>query len=383
MANAVVASSSREDLRSLLRTWAESAEQGVPSLPHARLRRIWEEAASAGCLVGAESIGVDARRHSLVVAEELGRNWLLDLPLWMQSDVVASAVRRYGVADQHVLLSGFACGSAVVAVALSEAGSASSLTGLSSTARAVDGGYLLDAEKRFVSNAVIADHFLVSAAVGTQQARTGLFLVSRNAPGLQVAATSMGRGLELLGTGTVSLTGVHVPSGALLGGTAMAAFQLGPVLSVERLFLALMSCSAAWSVVSDIHSRGQAARPAGTLLSHSSVEHQVAELVSRLTTVTSLVRVLSSGYATHGTVPADQAAIGKFEAVKVLTAALNVLGGLSGAAGLVEGHGGRRSDLESRRRAAAAQGLAGGAPHALHSITIAGLTGRGGRVQIV
>ncbi|WP_189765886.1 acyl-CoA dehydrogenase family protein [Streptomyces xanthochromogenes] len=374
----------RTELRGAVERIASTAHTAPQPLPAALLRQMWQTAAQSGCLTAAADSQPQERHRSLAIAEELGRQWLLDLPLWMQSDVVPSALRRHGTADQKGLLPGCASGSTLLAVALSEAESASSLTNLTTTARSVDDGYVLDGEKRYVTNAVIADILLVSAAVATTgRTSVGLFLVSADSAGITVEPTSMGRGLELLGSGTVNLSGVRVPETALLGGRPLASFQLGPVLSVERLFLSLMSCAAAWAVVEGVQHVGSAPRRAGSLLSHSAVQVQMAELAERLTCVTSLVQSLCSTYVQHGTVPADLAAIAKHETVKVLMAALGVERSLSGAAALTAAQDSSRLDLENRCRSASAQALAGGAPHALHAITLAGLAGKGGHVQIV
>lgn len=374
---------SRQDVRSLLGKFAETAAGSPQPSNPPTIRQFWEDAGAAGLLAPAEAVGPEWRRFTLVVAEELGRHWLLDLPLWLQSDVLPTVLRLHGTPRQQALLPEFARGSAVVSAALTETANASSLTGLASTARPVADGYLINADKRHISNSVIADYIAVSAGVGEDGLSTGLFLVPRNTPGIEVTPTSMGLGLELLGTGTVTFTDVRVPAGTLLGGVADAGGQLQSAMALEWFFLALMSNAAAWSVVDGTYARVNAPRGAGPLLGHSSVQHRVAELVSRLHTVTALVRTLGAGYVETGAAPADLAAVSKNEATQVLLAALDLESGLRGAADLAASPATSRTDVDGRRRAAAAQALAGGATHALHGVTLAGLAARVGQDPII
>ncbi|WP_405581527.1 acyl-CoA dehydrogenase family protein [Streptomyces sp. NBC_01190] len=373
----------RQDVRALLQKFSDIAvSSDEPSAP-ATIRHIWEEAASLGLLAAADAVGPEWRRHSLVIAEEMGSLWLLDLPLWLASDILPTVLRAHGTPRQQELLPGLARGETVISAALTETGNASAFTGLASTARAVDGGYVIDADKRYISNSSLNDYFVISASVSEDRQTTGLFVVPRSTPGIEVTPTSMGHGLELLGTGSVRFTDVRVPADSLLGGVANAPLQLQSAMAMEWFFLALMSNAAAWSAVAGLYERANAERPTGPLLSHSSVQQEFAHVVARLHSVTALVKSLAAGYVETGVVPADLGAVSKVETSVVLNAVLDLESGLRGAADLVATPKPSRDHLDSRRRAAMAQVLAGGANYALNGLTLAGLAARVGKDQIV
>src|SRR6476469_7630378 len=75
--------------------------------------------------------------------------------------IVAGATQRFGTEEQkREILGGIASGS-VEAIAMTEPEAGSDVGALSCSAEAVDGGYVLNGQKVFCSNAHISDHVLV------------------------------------------------------------------------------------------------------------------------------------------------------------------------------------------------------------------------------
>lgn len=86
---------------------------------------------------------------------------------------------------------------------------------LQASARRADGGYVLDGVKALVPRVTEAELFVVAADLeGTGPA---LFLVESSADGLSVAPDPT-MGVRAIGAGTLTLSGVQVGAGALLGG---------------------------------------------------------------------------------------------------------------------------------------------------------------------
>ena len=109
-------------------------------------------------------------------------------------------------------------GGHLAAFALTEPQSGSDVAALTTTARAEGDAYLLDGTKTFISNAGIADHYVVFARTGEAPGARGLsaFVVDADTPGLTVSEL-----LPLIAPhpiGTLRFDGCRVPAAQRLGG---------------------------------------------------------------------------------------------------------------------------------------------------------------------
>ena len=135
----------------------------------------------------------------------------------------------------HVLLEGgtpeqrkeylprLATGEWTAAFALTEAEAGSDPAGLRTSARRADGGYVLSGSKRYITNAPIADVFMVFARHGERDQASrdiSVFLVPRGAPGLTVGPRDAKMGQHGAWTAEVVLDDVRVPETSLVGGPA-------------------------------------------------------------------------------------------------------------------------------------------------------------------
>ena len=107
-------------------------------------------------------------------------------------------------------------GEAVAAFAISESEAGSDVAAMRATARRDGSGYVLHGEKTWISNAGIADHYVVFCRMPEEGERAfGAFLVDADARGLDVRET-----IEVIAPhplGTVVLDGCRVTSDRLLG----------------------------------------------------------------------------------------------------------------------------------------------------------------------
>jgi acyl-CoA dehydrogenase len=135
----------------------------------------------------------------------------------------------------HVLLEGgtkeqrteylprLATGEWTASFALTEAEAGSDPAGLRTSARRVDGGYVLNGSKRYITNAPIADLFMVFARHGERDKASrdiSVFLVPKGAPGLSVGPRDRKMGQHGAWTAEVHLDDVRVPDDALVGGAS-------------------------------------------------------------------------------------------------------------------------------------------------------------------
>jgi alkylation response protein AidB-like acyl-CoA dehydrogenase len=359
---------------------------GVPTPD--RLRAVWARAGSLGLLALAATAD---RRRAVAITRRLGALGLLDLPLWMQSDVLTLLLARQGTPQQRALLPDVASGRLFLALALTERATGSSLTDLAACAVQNEGGYVLTAEKLFVTNAVFADRILVSARLESaggpaDRPTVGLFLVDARDPAVHVEATNLGPGLDLLGTGTVRCEQVRLPPAALLGDRPLAAFQLSAPLSVERFCLALMCHAAARGALASALARAATGPADGGedesvgLLRHDAVAATFAMLGARVETVGALLDRLADDYIDRGLASADRAAAAKLEAVDLLVQVAEAVERFAGADGFRLRDAKTGLSPTELRRSAVAQGLAGGAAHALSRVVLAGMQARYRRV---
>ncbi|MFN7168543.1 MAG: acyl-CoA dehydrogenase family protein [Pannonibacter sp.] len=127
-------------------------------------------------------------RSLCLIRETLARHdGLADFAFAMQG-LGMGAVSLFGSPEQRSWLDRTRKGGAISAFALTEPGSGSDVANTRSTARAVQGGYILSGEKTYISNGGIADVYVVFARTGEAPGAKGLsaFLVPADAKGLEI-----------------------------------------------------------------------------------------------------------------------------------------------------------------------------------------------------
>jgi isovaleryl-CoA dehydrogenase len=195
--------------------------------------------------------------------------------------IVAGATQRFGSEEQkHEILGGIA-GGAVEAIAMTEPDAGSDVGALSTFAESVDGGYVLNGQKVFCSNAHIADHVLVVCRTSrSANKHDGLTMiwVPREVEGLEVIPIDTMGGRE---TNHLYFTDVEAPESAVLGEVDQAWTQLMAGLNVERLILAATQLGIAERVFDDlivyVKEREQFGRPIG---SFQALQHRIADMAT-------------------------------------------------------------------------------------------------------
>lgn len=110
--------------------------------------------------------------------------------------IAAAAYEKYGTEEQkRVVLEGVVRGR-VEAISMSEPGAGSDVGALTCRAERTDGGYVINGQKTWCSNAHFADHILLIARTSQEDSKhRGLtqFMVPADAEGLQI------RGIDTMG----------------------------------------------------------------------------------------------------------------------------------------------------------------------------------------
>lgn len=140
------------------------------------------------------------------------------------------------------------------ALAITEPNAGSDMGGICTVARSDGDGYVLSGTKHYITNAGIADLYVVLATTDPAKKYAGLefFIVPGDAPGLAAGRIEDKMGLRASQTGEVLLNDVRVPAGSLLGraGTgflvAMQALDLSrPTVAVCAVGIARAAYEAA------------------------------------------------------------------------------------------------------------------------------------------
>ncbi len=168
----------------------------------------------------------------------LGLNLAQDVELAMELGYTSLALRSMfgtnnGIAGQVLVgfgtdeqksrwLEGIASGEVVASFALTEPGAGSNPSGLKSRAVRAGDQWVINGQKRFITNAPTASLFVVFARTrpaDDKGAGIAVFLVPANAPGVEVGVKDKKMGQEGAWTADVSFTDVRVPDAALVGGS--------------------------------------------------------------------------------------------------------------------------------------------------------------------
>ncbi|HZC05657.1 MAG TPA: acyl-CoA dehydrogenase family protein [Ktedonobacterales bacterium] len=157
-----------------------------------------------------------------LVAEELGR---IDSSvrgfLTVHAGLVTLCIREWGSDEQRSrYLPGLASGALIGCYALTEPDAGSDAASIQTTAREVDGGYVLNGEKVWITNGGVADLAIVFATRDASLRHRGVcaFLVETNTDGL-IRERMQGQELGHRGSDHARLRfeNLHVPASALLG----------------------------------------------------------------------------------------------------------------------------------------------------------------------
>lgn len=197
--------------------------------------------------------------------------------------IVARATDRFGTEEQkREILGGIASGS-VEAIAMTEPEAGSDVGSLTTEARGVNGGFAINGQKVFCSNAHISDHILVICRTAkTEDKHQGLSMifVPTDAEGLRMDPIDTMGGRE---TSHLYFTDVAAPEDAVLGEVDAGWMQLMAGLNVERLILAATMLGIAWRAFDDalsyVKERRQFGRPIG---SFQALQHRLAEMATDL-----------------------------------------------------------------------------------------------------
>ncbi|MGW3865285.1 acyl-CoA dehydrogenase family protein [Streptomyces sp. NPDC005047] len=197
--------------------------------------------------------------------------------------IAASAYEKFGTEEQkRTVLEGVAAGR-VEAISMSEPGAGSDVGALTCRAERTTGGYLVNGQKTWCSNAHFADHILLIARTEQGESKHhGItqFMVPTDSDGLQI------RGIDTMGGKDVNdlyFTDCFLPDSAVVGEPGQGWTQLMAGLNLERMILAALMLGVARRAFDDtlayVRQREQFGRPIG---SFQALKHRIADMATEL-----------------------------------------------------------------------------------------------------
>jgi alkylation response protein AidB-like acyl-CoA dehydrogenase len=217
-----------------------------------------------------------------LLCEEFARG-LIPMHFFAVTMIVAGAYERFGTEDQkRETLTGIVDGK-VEAIAMSEPEAGSDVANLRCRADRVDGNYVINGQKTWITGAHEADHILlVCRTTRGENRHDGLSMISipTGAPGVEI------RGIETMGgreVNDVFFTECTVAADRLLGEQDQAWRQLMAGLNRERLIIAAEQLGVAQRAFEDtlayVKERRQFGQPIG---SFQALRHRIADLATEI-----------------------------------------------------------------------------------------------------
>ena len=245
-------------------------------------------------------------------------------------------------ANEHVRdfwLARAANAKAIGAFALTEPDAGSDVAALKTTARREDDAYIIDGQKRFISNAGVADFYTVFARTGTRddgRAEISAFVISARMPGFSVSERT-----EMMAPhpiGELEFRGCKVPAEDMIGKQGDGLRLALQTLDMFRASVGAAACGMARRALDEsiLHakSREQFGRP---LSGHQLIQQKLADMSTELDAARLLVyraAYLKDAGAESSTREASQAKLFATEAAgRIIDQAVQIHGGT----GLVRG----------------------------------------------
>ncbi len=247
----------------------------------------------------------------------LGLDLTQDVELAMEFGYTSLALRSMfgtnnGIAGQVLVgfgteeqksrwLAGIASGEVVASFALTEPGAGSNPAGLRTKAVRTGDDWVINGEKRFITNAPLADLFIVFARTRpADENGTGIavFLVPADAPGVEVAPKDRKMGQEGAWTADVHFTDVRVPHAALVGGSEDVGYRAAMTsLARGRVHIAALAVGAAQRALDESVAYAATATQGGTPIGDFQlVQAMIADIATGVLAGRAMVREVAARY---------------------------------------------------------------------------------------
>jgi alkylation response protein AidB-like acyl-CoA dehydrogenase len=180
-----------------------------------------------------------------LIAEELARSCMAFAFSLINTQNLAARIARHGNPAQIArYLAPLLAGERIGCTALTEPQAGSDFPAIATTARRVEGGWIIDGEKAWLTNAAIADTVTLYAKTDAAPGSAGIaaFLVDLEAPGVERVGPYALMGGHAIGAGGLRLSGVRVGDDGLFYPPGEAFKRALAGINGARTYVAAMCC---------------------------------------------------------------------------------------------------------------------------------------------
>ncbi len=185
-------------------------------------------------------LGIEDFRFEQVVIEETVRHGDIGLFMSLHSRLVGPYIGRLGSEELRArMLPKCISGETILAIAMTEAGAGSDISGIKSKAVRDGDDWILNGSKTFISNGIISGAVVVAArTVPGKPHGLGLFVVEESMEGFSRGRNLAKMGLKTQDTAELFFENVRIPAENVLGDPERGFYSLMHHLAEERLISA-------------------------------------------------------------------------------------------------------------------------------------------------
>jgi acyl-CoA dehydrogenase len=221
-----------------------------------------------------------------VFAEELARcgSGGLAAGIGAHTSIATPPIWKFGTEDQKQrYLVPAIRGEKIAALGITEPDAGSDVAGIKTMARRVDGGWVVNGSKMFITNGVRADFVVTAVKTTAEGGHHGIsFLIIDRGPGVESSKIEK-MGWHASDTALISFDDVAVPEENLLGDENQGFYLIMANFQWERIMMALGAVGAMQAMfertLAYAKERTAFGRPIG---SHQVIRHKLAEIALRI-----------------------------------------------------------------------------------------------------
>lgn len=273
---------------------------------------------------------------NVVLAEEMARcdSGGVAMAVMVHTDMATPPLNQFGTEEQkRRYLVPAIRGEKIFCLGISEPDAGSDVAGIQTTAKKVDGGWVLSGRKTFITNGRRADAMVVVAKTDRDAGHRGisLFVVDTATEGFEVTRTLDKMGMHTSDTAEISFTDMFVPDEALLGREGDGFYNISWELQGERLMGTAGTLAGARRTFEAAVAYARERKTFGrALIEHQAVRHALAEMATELEAAQQLTYVAAYQVG-RGAYPVREISmvklLGAEVAWKVSDRALQIFGG--------------------------------------------------------
>jgi len=279
-------------------------------------------------------LGLGYLDHVIAVEEVSRASGAIGLSYGAHSNLCVNQIRRWGNEEQkRKYLPRLISGEHVGSLAMSEAGAGSDVVSMKLKADKVQGGYVLNGTKFWITNAPYADTLVVYAKTSPEAGSRGItaFLIEKDMPGFAIGQKIDKVGMRGSPTAELVFTDCEVSEEQVMGPENGGVGVLMSGLDYERVVLAglqlgiMQACLD--TVIPYVRERKQFGKPIGSFqLMQAKVADMYVALNSARSYVYNVARACDAGQTTRFDA-AGAILLASESAVKVAGEAIQALGG--------------------------------------------------------